>query len=660
MSDDRSRKIRKPAADCSGANRAGNGSRLAADERRAGGQRSRVAGLLGSAAIVAATLMPEAALAQARGVVERNLPPIVSSGGGGLRSSTGPTVTEDSTPLGVDVIGIRVIGLNDAVLSRPPAGLSFEGVEGLSSDRLKAALAPFVGKPLSRKLVADAQAAIATAYRQAGRPFVSVTAPPQEVTSGVLQLRVVPFRAGKVQVKDQISALEANGGSAAIGTSDAGLANAVRAPQGQIIEAAQISEDLDWLNRFPYRQLNGVFEPGSNLGASDLTLEVTRKKPWQVFAGWSNTGTKETDLNRYFVGFGAGIEALHDLTLSYQLTGSGNLFSDPASINLSGTHWPDYVSHAGRIAIPTFARQALEITPSFVATSQDSLGDILTFQNTTFELPILYRSAVSNLAAGLAGWGDLYFGVAPKWAARKTRYQGIEVAKGSAGVFDLIAGWSGSWLHSDNGSTAIDLRLVVNPGGVVGGNTSGTWNTFSNGRVTDINYAYITGNITQVTPLAAIPWLSGFFWNVSLTGQIAGQALPDTEQLAIGGYYGTRGYTLDDGSVDSGFVLRNELRLPVFAALGRLGLNAPVVGALQDAVSPYAFVDVGYGHNYNLDALSTLEQNADTTLVGVGAGFDYTLANNVQAGAVAGVALTNGPSTDRGTVTVQARLVVSF
>ncbi len=28
------------------------------------------------------------------------------------------------------------------------------------------------------------------------------------------------------------------------------------------------------------------------------------------------TGTKETDLNRYFVGFGAGIEALHDLTLS--------------------------------------------------------------------------------------------------------------------------------------------------------------------------------------------------------------------------------------------------------------------------------------------------------------------------------------------------------
>ncbi len=45
----------------------------------------------------------------------------------------------------------------------------------------------------------------------------------------------------------------------------------------------------------------------------------------------------------------------------------------------------------------------------------------------------------------------------------------------------------------------------------------------------------------------------------------------DTEQLAIGGYYGTRGYTLDDGSVDAGLVLRDELRLPTSRCSARSG-----------------------------------------------------------------------------------------
>lgn len=593
-------------------------------------------------------MLPGAAFGQARGVVERNLPPAVSVGGG-LQGATAVPVTQDATPLGTDVTGIRLIGLNDPVLAKPPAGLSFQGVEGVPTERLGEVLAPFLGKPLSRKLVADAQSAVAAAYRKAGRPFVSVTAPPQEVTSGVLQLRIVPFRMGAVRVKDGAS-------NAASG----GFANAVRAPAGQLIEAERISEDLDWLNRFPYRQLNGVFEPGSNLGTSDLTLEVTRKKPWQAFAGWSNTGTQQTDLNRYFIGFGVGVEAWNDLTLSYQLTGSGNLLTDPSSITLSGTNWPSYVSHAGRIAIPTLPRQAIEITPSFVATRQASFGDILSFENITFELPILYRSALSNINTALAGWGELYFGVAPKWATRKTLYQNVEVGDGHVGVFDLIAGWAGTWQPSAGGSTSIDLRLVANPGGVVGGNNSGAWSLYSNGRVTDINYVYGLGTLTQVTPLNVVPALAGWSWNVSLTGQVAGQALPDTEQLAIGGYYGTRGYTLDDGSVDTGFVLRNELRLPSFAALGRLGLKAPPIGAVQDALSPYLFADIGYGHNFNLDTLQSITESADTILVGIGTGIDYVLADNIRAGAVAGVALTDGPSTERGTVTIQGRVVVSF
>ncbi|SMH60757.1 ShlB/FhaC/HecB family hemolysin secretion/activation protein [Azospirillum agricola] len=601
-----------------------------------------------AALLVLLQLSPDAALAQAPVSVERNLPPAVAGGGGGLRTADGPATDADDTPFGVDITGIRLIGLTDPVTSDPPAGITSSGVEGLDRRRIADALDPFLGQPLSRRRLAEVQAALAKAYREAGRPFVSVTAPPQEITKGVLQLRVLPFRTGEVRVR------EADGTPAA-----AGLADAVRAPSGALIEADRISEDLDWLNRFPYRQLNGVFEPGSDPGASDLTLEITRRRPWQAFAGLSNTGSlRSRSLDRVFIGFAAGFESLNDLTLSYQLTGSRDAVSDPGSLRLSGSRRPSYASHAGRIIIPTFARQALSLTPSFVATSQDSAGGLLTIRNTTVELPILYRSALSNIDGRLAGWGDLYGGVTPKWLSRKALSQGTALADGAAGVFDLTVGWGGSWLQAGGGSTIVDLRAVVNRAGLVPGNSRAAWNSFSNGRVEEADYAYLYGVFRRETPLTGVPWLGDLSWNAEITGQLVDRALPETEQLAIGGLYATRGYTLNDGSVDSGFVLRNEVRLPPFAVLGRFGATG--IGPVEDAASPFAFLDVGHGHNHNVGTLRSIGERADTTLVGLGAGVDYTLGQMLQAGMNVGVALTDGPETSRGTLTAQARMLVSF
>lgn len=624
--------------------------------RRAGRRMGRPASPLPALAVLAlAAMMPGAAWAQARGVVERNLPPPVT-GGGGLRLGPGPSAAGDDAPLGVTLSGIRLIGPSGTVAARPAegsalTGITLTGIEGVDPERLKAALAPFPGRPLSRRLIADVQAVVARVYRDAGRPFVSVTAPPQDISAGVLQLRVIPFRLGAVGARGAAGAPSA--------PRDGELAQKLRAEPGTLIDAPRLSEDIDWINRYPYRQVNGVFEPGTRPGDSDLTLEVTRQKPWQAYAGWSNTGTRETDYNRYFVGLGLGLEALNDTTLSYQLTGSGNFWSDPSRIDLSGPERPSYLSHAGRVVIPTLDRQAIEIAPSFVATSQTGAGGILTFNNTTFELPILYRSAVSNLAPDLVGWGEVYGGASPKWLSRDTFFQGIEVADGTAGVFDLILGWANQVQDAGTtmGTTTLDLRLVANPGGVVGGNDAATWFLFTNGRVSGINYVYASGTLDRTTPLAGLlPGLEGFSLRNTLYAQVAGQALPDTEQLALGGYYATRGYTLSDGSVDAGFVLRNELRTPALALLTAPGADNPAVRGLADAASPYLFLDIAYGHNYGLGG-TPAGDDPDTTLVGVGAGLDYTLGRHLQAALVAGIALTDGPLTSAGDITIQGRIV---
>lgn len=598
-----------------------------------------------------AALVAVAAPAQAQlGTVERNLPPAVTGARAELSPGVTLPVTEDDSPLGVDLSGIRLLDIAGEVQDVPDRGISVADVDGVQPEYLEKALSSFVGKPLSRRLIGEIQATVANVYRNAGRPFVAVTPPPQDISDGVLQLRVIPFRLGAV------SARVADGSPAA--SQDAALAARLRAEQGELIDAPRLSEDLDWLNRYPYRNINGVFEPGTRPGDSNLMLDITRQKPWQVFAGWSNSGTRETDYSRYFVGFGVGLERLNDAAVSYQMTGSGNFWSDPSGVMLSGAKRPSYLNHAARVTIPTFHRQAIEITPSFVATSQSAFGDLLTFRNTTFELPILYRSAVSNIAPDLAGWGDLYGGAAPRWVERDALFEGVKVANGKAGVFDIILGWTNQFQRW--GTTNIDVRVVANPGRVVGGNEGATWQSFTNGRVTGAQYVYAYGSAEQVTSLSGLSQrLEGFTLRNTLYAQVAGQALPDTEQIALGGYYATRGYTLSDGSVDAGFVLRNELRAPTMPLLARPGVHTPLAKGTTDAVSPFLFVDVAYGHNFGFDGVFAAF-DPDITLVGAGVGVDYALGRSLQAGLVAGVALTNGPFTDRGDITVQGRVVVTY
>ena len=88
---------------------------------------------------------------------------------------------------------------------------------------------------------------------------------------------------------------------------------------------AKLETDLDWANRNPFRQVEAVFGPGKDLGMTDVNIQVTDRKPWQVYAGYANSGTLLTDRNRYYVGASGAPSA--DVVASYQLTGSGNFWA---------------------------------------------------------------------------------------------------------------------------------------------------------------------------------------------------------------------------------------------------------------------------------------------------------------------------------------------
>jgi hemolysin activation/secretion protein len=575
------------------------------------------------------------ALAQRAAPVERNLPPEITGQGGLVIRPQDLSGSPDDRPLGVQISGIGLIGPTESLPPRPAAGINIGAIGEIERPALEKALAPFLGQPLSRKRLSDIQASIARVYRAAGYPFVSVVVPPQEVTGGVVVLRVVEFRTSAVRV------------SGATAGSEADLIARLRVAPGQRISARALEEDLAWLNRFPYRTVNGVFTPGDDLGLSTLTLEVTPTKPWQIFAGASNTGTHSTGFDRYYTGFGAALPGLAESFLSYQVTGSGDFWTDPGAVG-SGATQPNYYSQAARLVISTGARQSLEIVPNYVATRQNLDGTTFAFDNTTLEIPVYYRTAISNLLPGVFA-GDLILGATGKTVSRDSYFAGENIGGASADVFEVILGWAVTRTDT-TGSTSLDLRLVANPGGVLDGNNSADWVTYSAGRVTDLTYVYGTGEISRITRLP-----KGYSWVSNVAGVMATQPLPDTEQLSLGGLYATRGYTLDDATVDTGIIWRNELRTPTFGLL-----SAMDAAAVVDQVSPFAFFDLSWGRLYGYDGLLGEVADEDFSLAGVGIGVDYTLNRNLTATLVAGAALTDGIYTQAGDITVQARLFISF
>ena len=588
-----------------------------ASRRNAGRSRACVV------ALALAAILGLGGTAQAQ-FVERNLPPAPPRPGEAIRFITPELLKgDDQTPLGTDLHGIALIGVKDHPLERPRlAGLDLHRVGVINPVAIEARLKPFLGRPLTRKLISEIQNAITTVYREAGHGFVSVTIPPQEITGGVLQLRVFEYRVGKITV------------AGATRTPEQFIRDRVRVTPGETVDTRRLETDLDWLNRNPFRRTEAVFGPGRDLAQTDLTLRATETKPWQAYAGYANTGTLLTDRDRFFVGATASL--YRDIVGAYQATGSkdfwgtnGHPFGDPGDAQ--------YMSHAGRLSIPLWPRSSVELTGDTILTNERP-NTFFLYRTRTSELSALYRAAVDNVVA--AGFGDWFAGVESKRQKRVIFFDETEVADGRADVFQFVAGWAGHW--SMFGNNDLDVRVKANPGNILPFNTSADWDSYTNGRVTDIHYAFST-----IAYSHAMPLFMGLVLSTEASGLMAAKALPDTERITLGGMQQVRGYVPEDGIVDRALIVRNTLYLPQFS-IGK-ALQAP---ALADTVSPFFFLDAANGRDIFL--------GQNTTLASVGAGFDDQIGPWFRSSLAVAYALRDGVFTPAGTWRVHVRATVTY
>jgi hemolysin activation/secretion protein len=514
--------------------------------------------------------------------VERNLPPPPPQASSAVIAAPPPPGSiSDDRALGANLATIVILGPTSPALGGPLApGVDTSAASRLNHPGVRAVLGRFLGRPISRKLINQVETAIVREYRRQGFPFVQVSTPEQEITGGVLQIRVVEFRAGKVEVG------HAKGEEAGY------VRHQIRTRPGDEIDATSLSQDLDWLNRIPGRTVTPTFTPGAALGQTDLDLNVVHSRPWSLTAGYANSGSPLTGEDRFFIGGSIAGHVLTDALLSVQITGSPDFWATRGLPFQEGN--PRYASVAGRLLVATAPRQDVELTVDAVQTNESVFP--FRVRQRTLEATLAYRSAVSNLVPLP---GDVSVGLEVSHQGRDTYFGPFLVLQGEANVYQLYGDWSNHWTDR-LGATALVVSVHGSPGGVDRFNTSAAFADFTNGRVLKAAYVYGEASLTRQTLLP-----HGFSVLTTFSGQYAGVPVPDSQQIALGGQTAGRGYSLDDGGWDDGAVLRNELRTPQ--------VQLASLGPLLTSLSGRVFADYGWGRS------EAERRNVNAASVGLGA-----------------------------------------
>lgn len=567
--------------------------------------------------------------------VERNPARILS--GNQITSLPGSTVDAaalDNTSFGANLSGVVIVSDKNAVRSATKANgiVVRSDNQHLSDPELARLLSPYLGQPLSQRLIGEIRDTITKYMRNRNRPLVAVIVPPQEVTGGVVQLLVVPFVVGEKRVHRVETGYD--------NTPEGQVLNTVRIGPGDEVEADTLLEDINWLNLNPFRNVGVVFQPGKDVGTTDLILSLSDQKPWQIYGGYANSGTTVTGLDRVFAGFVMANAAMGDQQLSYQFT------AFPETIGSDGfSRDSAYLAHSLGYFVPLAwsneLRHKLTLRGDYTHSRSD-LIDPFVSEDETWQASFDYAGNLPG-AYGMANSSIEWFvGGDFKRQESDVFFDGVSVSPDLIEVVQFNLGLrgkhSGNWMgHAHN--TEYSIKGVFSPGDVTTYNTDAAFASASGNAGDMADYNYLTANFIHRVDLPM-----GLRFDVAFAGQTTSDSLPSTEKFGIGGAGSVRGYETNERSGDTGMSVQTELHLPVFPLVQSEKINA-------DA-DFFAFADYGSTHDNTT--------NIDRELSGAGIGMNIQINNNVRASVVWGHAFDAGAITTAGSDRVHATFTTSF
>ncbi|MFH2046510.1 MAG: ShlB/FhaC/HecB family hemolysin secretion/activation protein [Pseudomonadota bacterium] len=166
-----------------------------------------------------------------------------------------------------------------------------EGNTLLIPDEIKTVLEPFTGKQREYGDLQRAIKALRERYRTRGFSVVWVIAPEQDLDRGVITLRIIEGRIGKITIEGNRF------------FDDSNIRSSLPALREEISPRAEdISANAQLGNENPAKQVDVVLRPGEKQGVVDATVDVIDVRPFKAFLTFDNTGNQQTGDYRLGVG----------------------------------------------------------------------------------------------------------------------------------------------------------------------------------------------------------------------------------------------------------------------------------------------------------------------------------------------------------------------
>jgi hemolysin activation/secretion protein len=208
-----------------------------------------------------------------------------------------------------------------------------QGSSLLSAEEIAEAVAPYTGKSKDFADVQRALESVQNRYQRRGFGAVQVVLPEQELEAGVIVLRVIEPKLGKVTIEGNENFDQGN-----IRRSLPAL------KEGTTPNALQIGRNARLANDNPAKRSTVLLRSGANEGEIDATVRVQDEKFWRAAVSYDNTGSPSTGMHRLGVAYQhANLFNLDNVvTLQYQLDPEPLEQADELKVLGIGYHIPLY------------------------------------------------------------------------------------------------------------------------------------------------------------------------------------------------------------------------------------------------------------------------------------------------------------------------------
>jgi hemolysin activation/secretion protein len=431
---------------------------------------------------------------------------------------------------------------------------------------------------------------VMTYFQSVNQPVVTALVPEQEIRGGVVQILVVRGKMGQVSVEGNRYFKSDN------------LKSVVRLKEGEDIDLGTLTDDMNWLNGNPFRQVEPSLSPGQSAGQTDVVLEVKDRFPIRPYVSYDNFGIQSLGYDRYSAGASMiDIWSGWDQQLNYQYLTSGSF---NALISNSGSY---------SVALPW--EHSLTFLASYSKSNPDAVGPLVQSGyywqvSGRYNIPL----PTLNVLDGLDYRHQVYVGYDFKAANSDLFFNGAAldpVNNGLVGLYNIsqfVLGY-GLNLTDPLGSTSFETVLYGSPGGMTSDNSNSSFQNIDGGA--DAQYIYGKFSLNRVFRLPGDACLM-------LSGQIqqADSNLMPSESFGIGGYDTVRGYDQRSSNGDNAYLGNVEIRTPPISIWQLFG-----AGEALDQLVFLGFLDYGQVLQYSNDTVTSVNSH----LMSVGPGLRYNI-----------------------------------